>query len=616
MKSKLVIISILFMLGFFLLFRISPTDMKSPSLTVKKFATIPVLHNGRIKPLDSVARNTLILIQGKQTIKLNNIKISAIEWLLTVLTQSEKADDYPVFLINNPEVKMLLGIFDLQKKTVSFNDLVPHFETISNQTNSIHKIDEQLRSPYQKEVINLYDRIMLYHRLKNSYFIEGTHSFSKNLLSFEKKIQEMRQFIKETNHQFDTLSEEQKKKIASIDTTMQQYNYIDEMSIIKPLPPLENILSQDWNSMGFGVTEYIPTYNFHPLIQLYTLTFDANVHNQPKIFNQSIDRILAFHQSRSPRIINLAKAEVLFNEAQFFFKSIVLYLLVFLLLCVSWLRWPTPLIKAGLFLLIFSFGIHSLGLIFRIVLQGRPPVTNLYSSAIFIGWITVGLGIILEKFYKNRIGIFISSILGFTTLIIAHHLSLSGDTLEMMQAVLDSNFWLSTHVVTVTIGYSSTFVAGFIGLFYVFRGLLSSSLTQAQQKDLYRMAYGIVCFSLLFSFIGTVLGGIWADQSWGRFWGWDPKENGALLIVIWNAIILHARLSGLIRARGFMLCAIFGNNLTSFSWFGVNMLGVGLHSYGFMDKALFWLLLFIFSQLTAIGLGLIPKKYWRSELIK
>ena len=214
MKSKLVIISILFMLGFFLLFRISPTDMKSPSLTVKKFATIPVLHNGRIKPLDSVARNTLILIQGKQTIKLNNIKISAIEWLLTVLTQSEKADDYPVFLINNPEVKMLLGIFDLQKKTVSFNDLVPHFETISNQTNSIHKIDRQLRSPYQKEVINLYDRIMLYHRLKNSYFIEGTHSFSKNLLSFEKKIQEMKQFIKETNHQFDTLSEEQKKKIS------------------------------------------------------------------------------------------------------------------------------------------------------------------------------------------------------------------------------------------------------------------------------------------------------------------------------------------------------------------------------------------------------------------
>jgi len=188
--------------------------------------------------------------------------------------------------------------------------------------------------------------------------------------------------------------------------------------------------------------------------------------------------------------------------------------------------------------------------------------------------------------------------------------------MEMMQAVLDSNFWLSTHVVTVTIGYSSTYVAGFIGLFYVFRGLLSSSLTQNDQKELYRMAYGIVCFSLLFSFVGTILGGIWADQSWGRFWGWDPKENGALMIVLWNAIILHARLSGIIRIRGFMLCAIFGNILTSFSWFGVNILGVGLHSYGFMDKAFFWLLLFIVTQFVAISLGLISKKYWKSELIK
>ena len=106
------------------------------------------------------------------------------------------------------------------------------------------------------------------------------------------------------------------------------------------------------------------------------------------------------------------------------------------------------------------------------------------------------------------------------------------------------------------------------------------------------MVYGIVCFATLFSFVGTVLGGIWADQSWGRFWGWDPKENGALLIVLWNAIILHARWGGLVRERGLMNLAIFGNIVTAFSWFGVNMLGIGLHSYGFMDAAFKWLMLF------------------------
>jgi len=131
-------------------------------------------------------------------------------------------------------------------------------------------------------------------------------------------------------------------------------------------------------------------------------------------------------------------------------------------------------------------------------------------------------------------------------------------------------------------------------------------------KVLTKMVYAIVCFATLFSFTGTVLGGIWADQSWGRFWGWDPKENGALLIVIWNAIILHARWGGLVRDRGIMNLAVFGNIVTSFSWFGVNMLGIGLHSYGFMEAAFNWLMLFIATQVIIIILGLLPSRFWRS----
>jgi hypothetical protein len=116
----------------------------------------------------------------------------------------------------------------------------------------------------------------------------------------------------------------------------------------------------------------------------------------------------------------------------------------------------------------------------------------------------------------------------------------------------------------------------------------------------------------LFSFVGTVLGGIWADQSWGRFWGWDPKENGALIIVLWNALILHARWGGLVKERGLMNLAIFGNIVTSWSWFGTNMLGIGLHSYGFMDAAFHWLLLFVGSQCVLVSLGLVPQSGWRS----
>jgi len=245
----------------------------------------------------------------------------------------------------------------------------------------------------------------------------------------------------------------------------------------------------------------------------------------------------------------------------------------------------------------------------------------------------------------------VSCIIGFLTLIIAHHLRLGGDTMEMMVAVLDTNFWLATHVVVVTLGYASTFVAGVLGILYIVLGIftrkLSATITKNQAtgmgvaagalvggaagaavggaiarrtvgqgepfgKSLNRMIYGIICFATLFSFVGTVLGGIWADQSWGRFWGWDPKENGALIIVLWNALVLHARWGGLIRERGLANMAVVGNIVTSWSWFGVNMLGIGLHSYGFTSAAFYYLVLFICTQLTLLALGLLPKPMWRS----
>ena len=120
------------------------------------------------------------------------------------------------------------------------------------------------------------------------------------------------------------------------------------------------------------------------------------------------------------------------------------------------------------------------------------------------------------------------------------------------------------------------------------------------------MLYGVVCFAMFFSFTGTVLGGLWADYSWGRFWGWDPKENGALLIVIWNALILHARWSGMVKARGMAVLAVFGNIVTAWSWFGVNMLGVGLHTYGFMQGALVVLILWCLANVAIMVAGMIP----------
>ena len=111
-------------------------------------------------------------------------------------------------------------------------------------------------------------------------------------------------------------------------------------------------------------------------------------------------------------------------------------------------------------------------------------------------------------------------------------------------------------------------------------------------RSLTRMAYGFVGAALFLSLVGTILGGIWANYSWGRFWGWDPKENGALMIVLMCLIILHARLGGYIREIGLHACNIVTGMITVFSWFGVNQLGVGLHAYGFTDGVWFWLSMF------------------------
>jgi ABC-type transport system involved in cytochrome c biogenesis permease subunit len=232
-------------------------------------------------------------------------------------------------------------------------------------------------------------------------------------------------------------------------------------------------------------------------------------------------------------------------------------------------------------------------------------------------------GIVLEILFRKQlpgVGNLLAAATGFLTLLVAFLLttavtSFKGDTFTVLVAVLDTQFWLATHVTCITLGYSATFVAGFLGLVYVFVGLCTPLLNAKASKTLGRMIYGVICFALFFSFFGTVLGGLWADDSWGRFWGWDPKENGALIIVLWNALILHARWDGLVKDRGLAVLAIGGNIATSWSWFGVNELGIGLHSYGFTEGVLMVLGIFVASQFV-IGLAaaVIPKQFWLSSI--
>ena len=392
-----------------------------------------------------------------------------------------------------------------------------------------------------------------------------------------------------------------------------RFSRMGELAYLLAVPPNDGESNTTgWKKVGESLLDSFPTGQINPAIMVYAGLARTWKADQPKEFNEILRLYRAQLERNFPQSLVKCDAEARYNSAQPFYTAMILYVLAFLIAVISWLVWPDELGRAAFWLLGIAWVLATAGLLARMWLEGRPPVTNLYSSALFVGWIAVGFCLALEYIYRNAIGSVAGGLVGFATLLIGYYLSLGGDTLEMMRAVLDSNFWLATHVVTVTAGYGATFLAGFLAIIYIFRGVFTKSLDKATADALSRMIYGIVCFAALFSLVGTILGGIWADQSWGRFWGWDPKENGALMIVIWNAIYLHARWGGLAKQRGLAVLAVFGNVITAWSWFGVNMLGVGLHSYGFMDSAFPWLLAFAGSQLLCIAIASIPLAMWRS----
>jgi len=398
---------------------------------------------------------------------------------------------------------------------------------------------------------------------------------------------------------------------------LQRASVMKELAPSMIIPPPESSENKEgWQRVDEVLFNLARGDSMPPALRAYAAMGTAYRGNDPVAFKAAVERYRGELGQSAPAVLAKCGREQLFNHLEPFYKCIILYVIAGLCVMIFTLA-PGKLgmlRETARLLLLMTLAVHSAGLIYRMVLEGRPPVTNLYSSAIFIGWGACVLGLILERVWKNGIGVLVSSSAGFLTLIIAHNLALGGDTMEMMRAVLDTNFWLATHVVVVTLGYSASFVAGLLAVLYVVLGVFTKSLTQDMAKSLSKMVYGIVCFAALFSFIGTVLGGIWADQSWGRFWGWDAKENGALMIVLWNALFLHARWGGIARERGLMSLAIFGNVVTAWSWFGVNMLGIGLHSYGFMSAAFTWLMLFVTTQLALMGFASLPIRFWRSDL--
>ncbi len=623
---------IVLVLGLIVIGRSVLSTEQDPQFDLEGFSRLPVLADGRIKPFDTVGRTTLLMLQSRQAVYLEDgSKITPNQWLLDALFRPQLVDTYRTFKVENLEAFDLIGQTDETLKrqydsTVarfmavlgflpsrhsrfSFDHLEPYLGEIDRQAGLAGELKAAQRSPFQRAVLKLRNNLVLYQQVKHSLVLPEDVDFLTLLQELQDNygpgIAAVRARSQGEDHD--------EERAAQMIDAGQIFLRMDNLANLLPLPPLGEATDDHlWQKTGRALLESFQSGMVNPYAMAYAGLGRAWKDQSPETFNTIVELYSTQLNTKFSGQMAKAEAERKFNAAEPFYTSLLLYVFVFLIAITSWLFWPGALQKSAYWLLILAWVATTVGIATRMWLEGRPPVTNLYSSALFVGWGCVGLCIILEKLFPNGIGSTAGGLTGFATMVIAHQLSLSGDTLEMMRAVLDSNFWLATHVIIITIGYSATFLAGFLALIYIFRGVFTKSLDKGTAKALERMVYGIVCFAALFSLVGTILGGIWADQSWGRFWGWDPKENGALLIVIWNAIILHARWGGLARARGIMALAIFGNIVTAWSWFGTNMLGVGLHSYGFMDKAFSALVSFVIANLVIIGIAYWPRDMWRS----
>jgi cytochrome c-type biogenesis protein CcsB len=625
----------------------------------REFGQLPILLNGRIQPLDSAARNSLLQIRTKQTVALDHgEKLSATEWLLEVTMKPAVADDRKIFRINNLE---LLGMLKLpeNEEYFSFNELHGQYDEINRQADRVLTRERdkasaaESRTVFEKQLMKLYGALQLYEGLMISLRPPGSDNFAGDLGEYQKAIEPGVAAVR-ANEEGKSYDQADYDRILRF---LGQYQQMKQYAYLLAVPPVHpEVAHDDWQNIGASLMETVHGTGVQPAVGYYAKMVSAYRQDDPVAFNEAVQDYRQWLGANFRRELTKGNQEFLFNDFGPFYQAAFLYVGVFLLSCVSLLAfglWPNAsrtIRDLAFALMILTWVLHTAGILFRMHLEGRPPVTNLYSSAVFIGWGVALLCLILEGVFPLAMASAVGSLGGFATLIIAHNLATSGDTMEMLRAVLDTNFWLATHVVVVTFGYASTFVAGLLAIFYILMGVFTRNLSApmsrgsavavgvatglmaktkgssaktvvtvaaaAQRgelgKILAKMVYAIICFATLFSFTGTVLGGIWADQSWGRFWGWDPKENGALLIVLWNAIILHARWGGMVRDRGLANMAVFGNIITSFSWFGVNMLGIGLHSYGFMDAAFKWLMLFVGSQVVIMLGGLLPLNLWRS----
>lgn len=495
---------------------------------------LPVQDSGRIKPFDTFAKETLALVYGKKTYqpsKDSSRKIDAHWVVLTWMLSPESWLQRPLFEVTHHEVLAKLNLPN-DRKYFTGQEL---FQS-ENFSNLMQELQDKRES---KEKLTPYFQAI--QRLQNQFFVFKEIASGKLLKVYPIQGQDSWLSVADLPENVQSSFLEISKNVAVL----------------------------------LGLKSESPDKLQPRELQAAGEKLDSSV----KAFEDLAQKSDPVQYAATKKVAT----EVFYNDFRPFRWAYICYLLAVLVLLFIWVRNLESGMALAWFFVGLGFLLHLSGFILRVYLSERPPVSNMYETVIWASFGTVLFSMILEAVYKFRVILLGGSLMGLFALIVADSApAILDPSLQPLEAVLRSNYWLVVHVMTISISYAAFLLAfglGDLGLIYY---VIDESRHADKIHKITTGVYRAMQIGVAFLAPGIILGGIWADYSWGRFWGWDPKETWALIVLLGYIIVLHARLVGWLKNFGMLAAGVITFSLVIMAWYGVNfVLGAGLHSYGF-----------------------------------
>lgn len=603
---------------------ISPHGMKAQAATPDTLhaydvGAVPIMHEGRLKPLQSYAHyhyknlSDVFFVDDED----------ALDWLMLVLFDPKEAAETPIIAVKNKALKKRLGLNEATRR-FAVVDIIAALEPQRDVLIEISTINNTDLTAEQQALLALSDKVAEVTQLMQSFSmflplsIDMPQDFAgdravqpfytdlrKNRPALEARVEAL---IKQKGANLELYTEEEARAAALYQNLRVIEQGGAQSLVFKIMPPLWVGQGDVWQSPW----EKIITGTGDPFAGRYLTAWqnlsDAYRLKDQKAVTQAVHKLTAMindHPAVKGHAPHL-RAEIWFLD--FHLPGLVLlgYVMVCLLLLARRFMRDESAQAAfvhylGLYGAMAVTMLHGVMIAARVFILQRPPVATLYESLIFVVFVMMVTALFMVKRKNNALYLLMASAMGLFLMVVAATFLSGQDTMQMLVPVLNTNFWLATHVIIITAGYGFCLMTALMAHLYLIK----------QSAALMKHMIVIAVVSLLFTAVGTILGGIWADQSWGRFWGWDPKENGALLIVLWLVWVLHGRLCGVLKPLGVAAWLACLTMVVGVAWFGVNLLNVGLHSYGFTSGLAWGLMGFC-----AFETGLIGVLYTRAHMQK